>query len=29
VEYSMKFSRESLLIEFTSLADEIKKILKQ
>ena len=29
VEYSTKFSRESLLIEFTSLADEIKKLLNE
>jgi hypothetical protein len=29
VEYSRKLSRESLLIEFTSSADEIKKFLKE
>lgn len=29
VDYLMKMSRESLLIEFTSLADEIKKFLKE
>jgi hypothetical protein len=29
MEFSMKLSRESLLIEFTSLADEIKTFLKE